>query len=177
MGLRDPTASRGVPSPSGASLLEIGLFGRMGLLAQCSYAKSASTKKRTRTAAANADRPQVRKSRQKQIDWLCGEKINDGCGRASRTGTARPECAALPTPAPDGAAGESTASGDAASTFRWLERNSLPLPSRFQADGSPSDPGHFRPALHALCVTNRRKRLNNFENTSRWQILQGAASR
>jgi hypothetical protein len=52
---------------------------------------------RTKKAAAKARFGHgSESSRQKQNDRLGGEKINDGCDRASRTGKARRECGASP---------------------------------------------------------------------------------
>jgi hypothetical protein len=114
-------------------------------------AKSASTRNKNQNGRrAQRFGPKPEKSRHTQNDWLCGEKINDGYDRASRKGTARPEYEAPPTRTPGGETSESPTCGDAASTFRWSKRSSLPVLPNIQADGSPPVPGPYRPANRSL---------------------------
>lgn len=106
-------------------------------------AKSALTQRANGWPPENARQPEVRASRQKQNDRLCGQRINGGCGRASPRDKAQPECEALPTSAWDGETGASTATGDAASAFRWLEQNSTYL--AISRTSSPALYRHKRP--------------------------------
>jgi hypothetical protein len=93
---------------------------------------------RTKKAAAKAHfGHRSESSRQKQNDRLGGEKINDGCDRASRTGRARRECGASPKSTPGGATGASTASArrpQAATQLQHSDRESevhFRMPFRF----------------------------------------------
>lgn len=115
------------------------------------------------------------RARQQQIDELCREKLNDGYGRASPKGMAQRECEALPKLPADAAPAGSTASVAAASTFRLRGRNSRLLPCvgrasarHLRLNGRPSKPRTYS--------SHRRIQRANFDNTLRWQILQGLAA-